>query len=244
MSTSTPGFAGIAFLAGLVSFVSPCVLPLVPAYLSLLTGESLEELREHRRVAARAIPHAGAFIAGFMLVFIVLGLTASAVGALLGDNRRVIAEIGGVVVVLLGLQMMGMLRPIPILMRDTRVHVAGERRRTLWTSFIVGVAFAAGWTPCIGPALAAILALASQQNGSGAAALLLLCYSLGLAIPFALVAVAVDAILPWLAKIRRVLGAIEFLSGAFLVAVGLVLVNDAFLNVAGWFYRFVPQPSI
>jgi cytochrome c-type biogenesis protein len=242
MTSTAPLSAGIAFVAGLVSFVSPCVLPLVPAYLSLLTGESLEELREGERAAARALPHAAAFIAGFMIVFIVLGLTASELGALLGANRRVIAEIGGIVVIVLGLQMMGMIKRIPFIMRDTRVQVAHERR-TLWTSLIVGIAFAAGWTPCIGPILAAILALASQQH-NGTAAFLLLCYSLGLAVPFLLVAAAIDAILPWLARVRRALGAIEFISGAFLVAVGLVLANDAFLNIAGWFYQFVPVPKL
>ncbi len=241
MTSSAPLSVGISFLAGLVSFVSPCVLPLVPAYLSLLTGESLEELRAGNRAAARALPHAAAFIAGFMIVFIILGLTASEIGALLGANRRVIAEIGGVIVIVLGLQMMGMLR-IPMLMMDTRVQVH-RQRRTMWTSLIVGIAFAAGWTPCIGPILAAILALASQQH-NGIAALLLFCYSLGLALPFLIVAAAIDAILPLLARLRRYLRAIEFAAGAFLVVVGLVLANDAFLNVAGWFYNFVPQPKI
>lgn len=242
MSSTAPVTAGIAFLAGLVSFVSPCVLPLVPAYLSLLTGESLEELRGGNRGAARALPHAAAFVAGFMVVFIVLGLTASAVGALLGENRRLISQIGGVIVILLGLQMMGALRRVPFLMRDTRVQVAHERR-TVWTSAVVGVAFAAGWTPCIGPILAAILALASQQH-NGSAAFFLLCYSLGLAVPFLAVAAAFDAILPALARLRPALPAIELVSGAFLVVVGFVLANDAFLNVAGWFYQFVPTPKI
>jgi cytochrome c-type biogenesis protein len=243
MTSAAPVSAGLAFLAGLVSFVSPCVLPLVPAYLSLLTGESLEELREGDRAAARALPHAFAFVGGFMVVFIALGLTASAVGALLGSNRHVIAEIGGVIVIVLGLQMMGMLQRIPLFMRDTRVHVAHERR-TLWTSFIVGLAFAAGWTPCIGPILAAILALASQQQHNATAGFLLFCYSLGLAVPFVAVAAAIDALLPWLARMRRALGVIEFAAGAFLVVVGFVLVNDAFLNVAGWFYQFVPVPKL
>jgi cytochrome c-type biogenesis protein len=241
MNSATPVTAGISFLAGLVSFISPCVLPLVPAYLSLLTGESVETLRAHERAAARAVPHALAFIAGFMIVFIALGLTASALGALLGANRSLIAEIGGIIVIILGLQMMGMLR-IGFFMRDTRVQVQQERR-SLWTSFIVGLAFAAGWTPCIGPTLAAILALASQQH-NGVAALLLFFYSLGLAVPFFVVAAAMDFVIPLLARLRPAMRAIEFASGAFLVLVGLVLVNDAFLRVAGWFYQFVPQPKI
>jgi cytochrome c-type biogenesis protein len=241
MTSTAPLSAGISFLAGLVSFISPCVLPLVPAYLSLLTGESVENLRASDRAAARALPHALAFIAGFMIVFIALGLTASEIGALLGANRNLIAEIGGIIIIVLGLQMMGMIR-FGFIMRDTRVQMQHERR-TVWTSFIVGLAFAAGWTPCIGPILAAILALASQQH-NGTAALLLFCYSLGLAVPFVAVALALDVALPLLMRIRPALRAIEFASGAFLVIVGLVLVNDAFLRVAGWFYRFVPAPKL
>ena len=235
---------GIAFLAGLVSFVSPCVLPLVPAYLSLLTGRSLETLTadetsgELRRLA---VGHALAFIAGFTIVFVALGLTASAFGAALSANRLLIAQIGGCIVVILGLQMMGMLR-IPFLMRDTRVHLQRENR-TYWSSGIVGIAFAAGWSPCIGPILAGILAIASQQHNAEAA-LLLLVYSLGLAVPFFLTALAIGAVLPVLNRVKRFLPVIEFIAGLFLVAVGLVLVNNAFLTVAGWFYQFVPQPKL
>jgi cytochrome c-type biogenesis protein len=243
MTATTHITAGIAFLAGLVSFVSPCVLPLVPAYLSLLTGESLEDLKAETRAAARlqAVAHAAAFVAGFSLIFIGLGLSASAIGGALDANRVLIAQVGGVLVVILGLHMMGMIR-IPWLMMDARFHVQHERR-TLWTSALVGMAFAAGWSPCIGPILAGILAIASQQH-SAQAALLLAFYCLGLAVPFLLAAVAIGMVLPLLNRIKRWLPAIEFASGAFLIVVGLVLVNNAFLNVAGWFYQFVPQPSL
>jgi cytochrome c-type biogenesis protein len=244
MTSPTHITVGIAFLAGLVSFVSPCVLPLVPAYLSLLTGSSLEELQGREGDAglrALAVGHATAFIIGFTLVFVTLGLTASALGAVLSANRELIAQAGGVIVVILGLQMMGMLR-IPFLMRDTRVHVQRERR-TYWTSGLVGIAFAAGWSPCIGPILAGILAIASQQHNAQAAFLLLI-YSLGLAVPFFVTALAIGAVLPMLARIKRFLPAIEFASGLFMVAVGLVLVNNAFYTVAGWFYQFVPAPNL
>lgn len=235
--------AGIAFLAGLVSFVSPCVLPLVPAYLSLLTGESVEDLQYESTRSARVqtIAHALAFVLGFSLVFVALGLSASAIGGALAANRSTIAEIGGVLVVVLGLHMMGMLR-IPWLMMDARLHVRHDRA-TFWTSWLVGMAFAAGWSPCIGPILAGILAIASQQH-SGQAALLLSFYCLGLAVPFLATAAAVGAVLPLLRRIKPSLRAIEFGAGVFLIAVGLVLVNDAFLNVAGWFYQFVPQPKL
>lgn len=233
----------IAFLAGLVSFVSPCVLPLVPAYLSLLTGSSVEELRERddARTRSRAVAHALAFISGFTIVFVALGLTASALGGVLNANRTLIAQVGGVLVVILGLQMMGALR-IPFLMMDTRAHVQSDRR-TYWTSGVVGIAFAAGWSPCIGPILAGILAIASQEHNAEAAWLLLV-YSLGLAVPFFLTALAIGAVLPVLARIKRFLPAIEFAAGVFMIAVGLVLVNNAFLTVAGWFYQFVPQPKL
>jgi cytochrome c-type biogenesis protein len=233
-----------AFAAGFVSFISPCVLPLVPAYLSLLTGESLENLHGAETASAlraTAVGHAVAFVAGFTVVFVLLGLSASAIGGVLNANRILIAQIGGCIVVILGLQMMGMLR-IPFLMMDTRVHLQHEQRN-YWTSGVVGLAFAAGWSPCIGPILAGILAIASQER-SGAAALLLLCYSLGLAVPFLLTAVAIGVVLPVLSRIKRFLPAIEFTAGLFLVAVGLVLVNNAFLSIAGWFYQFVPAPSI
>jgi cytochrome c-type biogenesis protein len=242
--SSTPHLtAGIAFLAGLVSFVSPCVLPLVPAYLSLLTGESLEDLKAETAAAARfqTLAHAIAFVLGFSVVFVALGLTASAIGGALNANRTLISQIGGVLVVILGLQMMGFIR-IPFLMMDKRAHVQHDRR-TFWTSLVVGMAFAAGWSPCIGPILAGILALASQQQ-NGQAAMLLSFYSLGLALPFLLTAAAIGLVLPALARVRRFLPAIEFASGAFLIAVGFVLVNNAFLNVAGWFYQFVPQPKL
>jgi cytochrome c-type biogenesis protein len=233
-----------AFAAGFVSFISPCVLPLVPAYLSLLTGSSVEDLRGSEigsKLRAAAVGHALAFVTGFTLVFVLLGLGASAVGGILNANRILIAQIGGGVVIILGLQMMGILR-IPFLMMDKRVHVQTERR-TYWASGIVGIAFAAGWSPCIGPILAGILAVASQQH-SGVAAALLLCYSLGLAVPFLLTALAIGAVLPVLNRIKRFLPAIDFAAGLFLVAVGLVLVNNAFLSIAGWFYQFVPTPSL
>jgi cytochrome c-type biogenesis protein len=243
MTATTHITAGIAFLAGLVSFVSPCVLPLVPAYLSLLTGESVEDLAAATGTPARlrTLGHAVAFVLGFSAIFIALGLSASAIGGVLDANRSLIAQIGGVLVVILGLQMMGMLQ-IPWLMMDARFHLHRDRA-TFWTSGLVGMAFAAGWSPCIGPILAGILAIAAQQHSTQAAVLLAF-YCLGLAVPFLLAAGAVGAVLPLLRRIRPSLRAIEVAAGAFLIVVGLVLVNDAFLNVAGWFYQFVPQPNL
>lgn len=246
---------GIAFLAGLVSFVSPCVLPLVPAYLSFLTGSSVEELRGTLTPQARArvLGHAVAFIAGFTIVFVALGASASSIGAALRENQVLIARIGGVIVILLGIQMVVYaLEPyVPVLgklrigwfARDTRLQVQPQQR-SLVASAIVGLAFAAGWSPCIGPILALILAMASQANQVLQGAWLLFVYSMGLAVPFLVTAVAIGAVLPVLNRIKRFLPAIEITAGAFMILTGVVLVNYWFLRVAGWFYQFVPQPKL
>ncbi len=232
-----------AFLAGLVSFISPCVLPLIPAYLSFLTGSSLEELKAGGAITQRAnvIGHALAFIAGFTVVFMALGFTASAVGNALLDYRDIVARVGGVVVIVLGLNMIGVFK-IPFLAMDKRPQWRSANRSYL-ASFIVGLGFAAGWSPCIGPILAAILALATQQS-YGIATGLLFVYSLGLAVPFLLTAAAVSRALGALNRIKRYLGAIEIAAGAFLVATGIVLLTGTFTRIAGWFYQYVSVPSL
>lgn len=232
-----------AFLAGLVSFISPCVLPLIPAYLSFLTGTSLEELKAETDASKRAtvLLHALAFIAGFTVVFMTLGFVASAVGQQLITYRDWVARIGGLVVILLGPNMIGVFR-IPALMRDTRASWRSANR-SYWASFVVGLGFAAGWSPCIGPILAAILALATQES-FGMATVLLFIYSMGLALPFLLTALAISQALGALNRIKRYLGAIEVGAGAFLVATGLVLVTGTFTRVAGFFYQYVKPPSL
>ena len=232
-----------AFLAGLVSFISPCVLPLIPAYLSFLTGSSLEELKAEQTAAQRAkvLGHATAFIVGFTVVFMALGFTAGAIGNALLEYRDIIARVGGVVVVILGLNMIGVFK-IPFLMMDKRPQWRSANRSYV-ASFIVGLGFAAGWSPCIGPILASILALASQQS-YGTATGLLFVYSLGLAVPFFLTAAAVSQALGALNKIKKYLGAIEMTAGAFLVATGVVLITGTFTRIAGWFYQYVSPPSL
>jgi len=228
-----------AFLAGVVSFVSPCVLPLIPAYLSFLTGSSLEELKAHSDASerARVLLHALAFIAGFTLVFMALGFTASAIGTALIAYRDWIAKLGGLVVIVLGLNMIGVFK-IPFLMMDKR-----SANRSYVASFLVGLAFAAGWSPCIGPILAGILALATQEQ-YGSATLLLFVYSMGLALPFFITAAAISRALGALNRIKRYLGPIEVGAGAFLVATGVVLFTGTFGRVAGFFYQYVKPPSL
>jgi cytochrome c-type biogenesis protein len=232
-----------AFFAGVVSFISPCVLPLIPAYLSFLTGSSLEELKAQTDAVdrARVMFHALAFIAGFTVVFMALGFTASAIGTVLVDYREWIAKIGGVIVIILGLNMIGVFK-IPFLMMDKRPQYRSANRSYL-ASFFVGLAFAAGWSPCVGPILAGILALATQEKFAQATFLLFV-YSMGLALPFFLTAAGISRALGALNRVKRYLGVIEIGAGAFLVATGIVLVTGSFGRVAGYFYQYVKPPSL
>ena len=236
--------AGIAFLAGLVSFISPCVLPLVPAYLSFLTGSTIEELQANTAAPARArvLAHAVAFIIGFTIVFVALGASASAVGMLFKTNRHIIAQIGGAIIIILGLQMIGVFR-LKFLAMDKRLHLQ-PGKRSLFMSGVVGVAFAAGWSPCIGPILAAILAIASQAGGAAQGAWLLFIYSMGLAVPFIALALAFGAVLPVLNRMKRSLRIVEIVAGVFMIFVGIVLLTDKFLIIAGKLYQYVPTPKI
>ena len=232
-----------AFLAGLVSFVSPCVLPLIPAYLSFLTGSSLEELRAENDVRnrSRVVLHALAFIAGFTVIFMLIGMSASEVGSLFAEHKDLIARVGGAIVILLGLNMLGVFR-IRALAADRRIRVQSANR-SLFASFLVGIGFAAGWSPCIGPILSAILLLASQERLAAASGLLFV-YSMGLAIPFLITAAAITQALGALNRIKRYLGAIEIGAGVFLVGTGIVLVTLSFWRVAGFVYQYVKPPSL
>jgi len=231
--------------AGLLSFISPCVLPLVPAYLSFLTGSSVEELRDgtqglHR---GKVFLHAVAFTLGFSFIFItIFGLGSAALGAAFAANKDLIAKIGGVVIVILGLNMMGVFR-IPFLMMTKKVQVHSPNR-SLLASFLVGVGFAAGWSPCVGPFLASVILLASQQTNIANAVFLLAVYSLGLAIPFLIAAAAISFSLAAMNRIKRFLGPIEFVAGGLLVATGCIAFFGLFSKVASFFSQFIPTPSL
>jgi len=232
-----------AFLAGLISFVSPCVLPLIPAYLSFLTGSSLEELKAQSDAVSRArtMLHALAFVAGFTVVFMAIGLSASALGSVFVDYKDWIARIGGAVVIVLGLNMVGLFK-IPALMMDKRLQFRSANR-SLFASFLVGIGFAAGWSPCIGPILSLIILRASQQH-YGQAIFFLFVYSMGLAVPLLLTAAAITQALKALNRIKRYLGAIEIGAGIFLILTGLVIITGSFGRVAGFFYQYVKPPSL
>ena len=239
-----------AFLAGIVSFVSPCVLPLIPAYLSFLTGSSLEELKARSDAGSRArvMLHALCFVAGFTVVFMLIGLSASALGSFFASDqiagatvKEWIARIGGGIVIILGLNMIGLFK-IPALMMDKRIQVRSVNR-SFFASFLVGIGFAGGWSPCIGPILSLIILKATQEQYA-VASLLLFVYSMGLAVPLLITAAAITQSLGVLNRVKRYLNAIEIGAGVFLVATGLVIVTGTFGRVAGFFYQYVKVPSI
>ena len=231
----TPSFA-LAFVAGLLSFLSPCVLPLVPSYVGFLTGLSLEELERRRRTA---LVHALWFIAGFSLIFIALGATASALGALLLHAQVWIGRIGGVVVVLFGLSLLGVVRPA-FLLRERRIELAHKPVGYFGSAF-VGITFGAAWTPCIGPILGAILTLAAAQASVAQGTALLTAYALGLAIPFFITALALDRFLAWFQRFRPYIVWVDRIAGVLLIVLGVLLVTDRFTLLASWLQGLTPE---
>ncbi len=228
----------IAFMAGVLSFLSPCVLPLVPSYLSFVTGMSLEDLQEgfDRR---RVLTHSVLFVSGFTLIFVLLGAGATFVGSFLLANSDWIARIGGAVIIIFGLHLMGVFQLLPLL-REKRVHLANKPAGYVGTVG-VGMAFGAGWTPCIGPVLGAIMTMAASQEQLGTGMLLLFVYSMGLAIPFLLAALALERFLRAFSRARRYLPLIQKAAGLLLVLLGILLVTGSFVVLAAWLNRYTPE---
>lgn len=228
MSDTVTVSFGIAFLAGLASFLSPCVLPLVPSYVTFVTGVTLDELATRGRAAARrrAALHASLFVLGFTLVFVALGATATALGATLRRSLPLIQQIGGVVIALFGLWMLGVVR-VPPLMRERRMQLA-KKPAGMAGSVLVGVAFGAGWTPCVGPVLASILLYAGLSMTMERGMLLLLVYALGLGVPFWLAAVGFNWYLAGAGRLTRWLRPIKLVAAVMLVAVGVLLFTGRF----------------
>lgn len=231
----TPSFT-LAFVAGLLSFLSPCVLPLIPSYVGFLTGLTLEELDRRR---GTALLHALWFVAGFSAIFIALGATASALGVLLLHAQVWIGRVGGVVVILFGLYLFGVLRP-GFLARERKLHLSRKPLGYLGSAF-VGVTFGAAWTPCIGPILGAILTLAAAQASVGHGAALLTAYALGLALPFVATALALDRFLAWFQRFRPHLAWVERIAGVLLILLGLLLLTDRFTLLASWLQGLTPE---
>ena len=221
----------LAFIAGVLSFLSPCVLPLVPTYLAYVGGST-----DARRAAL--VGKSLFFVAGFSLIFIALGASASALGSVLRSNRALFMGAGGVVVVLFGLVMLGVIR-IPLLYRDSRMQYRGETR-TPWGALLLGMAFAAGWTPCIGPILGSILTLAGASGTLMHGVGLLAVYALGLAVPFLAAALALEPFLRVSKGLRRYLPWIERGAGALLVVAGLLMLTGTYTVLNSFLIRVTP----
>jgi cytochrome c-type biogenesis protein len=224
-----------AFVAGLLSFLTPCVLPLVPSYIGFLTGLSLDDLPGHRRAA---LAHALWFVAGFSLIFVALGATASAIGLVLLHEQVWIARLGGVLVIVFGLYLLGVVQP-GFLMRERRWHLA-QKPAGYFGSGLVGITFGAAWTPCIGPILGAILTLAAAEASLGRGIGLLAAYSLGLAIPFLVAAAALERFLGWFQQFRRYIVWVDRAAGVLLLLLGLLLITDRFTLLASWLQGLTP----
>jgi len=232
-----------ALIAGLLSFLSPCVLPLVPAYLSYISGVSVNELRQHNEGTALVRRHALIqslwFISGFSLIFIALGVSATLLGQWLLTHMSILGKIAGAIIVAFGLHYTGLIR-IPLLMMDTRFEARGVNARHGIGALILGAAFAFGWTPCIGPILGAILAVAGIQAELSHGIVLLFAYSLGLAIPFLLAALATDSFLRWSQGFKRHLAVVEKVSGVLLIVVGVLIFIGSFSMISGWLIQWFP----
>jgi cytochrome c-type biogenesis protein len=226
----------LAFTAGLLSFLSPCVLPLIPSYVTFITGMSLDEVRDRRRTA---MVHSLLFIAGFSLIFLALGATATVLGRALLAYRDWISRVGGALIIVFGLYLLGAFN-VGFLARERRVHIADKPLGYLGT-VLVGIAFGAGWTPCIGPILGSILIYTSSTADLGRGLLLLAVYSLGLAVPFLLASVAINRFLATFARFRRHMVWVSRAGGVLLIAIGILLVTNYFTILASTLQALTPD---
>lgn len=224
----------IAFVAGVVSFLSPCVLPLIPGYISMLSGTSMEELKGSGQTALmeRVFRNAIAFVIGFSVVFVALGASATEVGNFLSSHRTVFNIVAGIIIIVFGVHLTGIIK-LPFLYRDTRLNT-GAPGRGLAGAFILGFVFAFGWTPCIGPILAGILALAATRNTVFQGMFLLAVYSAGLAIPFLLTSLGLGQFLKFYGRFKRHLHAVEVGSGVLLILIGALIALNRFTILSGY----------
>ena len=225
-----------AFAAGLISFLSPCVLPLVPGYISIISGFSLDQLKDDQQKATlrrTLLINSMMFILGFSITFITLGASATWLGQVLASRMQLLYRIAGLVIIVFGVHLLGIIK-INFLYRDKRFHNV-EKPRGLLGALVLGLAFAFGWTPCIGPILAAILTIASTREAIGEGVALLAVYSMGLGIPFLLTSLGLNQFLKFYGRFKRHFRAVEVASGALVIAVGVLILTNNLSRLAGWF---------
>jgi cytochrome c-type biogenesis protein len=225
-----------AFAAGLVSFLSPCVLPLVPGYLSIISGSSLEQLKAQEKDSSlfrTVVMNSIMFIIGFSITFILLGATASWLGKLLLAHRDLFSKLAGLVLIVFGIHLTGLVK-INTLYRDKRFHNV-QKPRGLFGALVLGLAFAFGWTPCIGPILASILAIATTEGTVTQGMFLLGVYAAGLGIPFLLTSLALNQFLSFYGRFKKHFHAVEVLSGALVIAVGILILTGMLTRLNTWF---------
>jgi len=237
----------LAFLGGILSFVSPCVLPLVPSYISFVTGISFEELtgegEENGKLKKVILLNSLMFILGFSTVFVViLGSSAQLLGNLFMEYQDLVRKIGGLVIILLGIHIIGIIN-FNILQRDKRLHFFKEKPSGLLGSFLVGIGFAAGWTPCIGPILSAIFAVAATSENPWSGMLLFVAYSAGLAIPFLLTSLGINTFLRHFTRLKRHMRVVSIVTGIFLIVTGLLIFTNSLGIIAGYLNSLIPSIS-
>lgn len=215
---------GISFIAGVLSFLSPCILPLIPIYISYITGISVKQLQEEPKNTLKILIISLFFIAGFTLVFVLMGITATAIGNFILKNKNILRIIGGIIIVIFGFHLTGILK-IKKLYTQKRIVFKNEKTGYL-SSFLLGIAFSAGWTPCVGPVLSSILIIAANEKTILRGTLLLFFYSIGIGIPFLITSLLLNKILSFFNKIKKYYKTIEIITGLLLIILGILL----FLN--------------
>ncbi|MGR3614846.1 MAG: cytochrome c biogenesis CcdA family protein [Paracoccaceae bacterium] len=228
----------VALIGGLISFLSPCVLPIVPPYLAYMSGVSIGEIQGTAAARRKAIIAALFFVMGLSTVFLLLGFAASAFGTFVLKNQELFAQISGVVVIIFGLHFLSVFR-IPILDREARIET-GESGGSAFGAYILGLAFAFGWTPCIGPQLGAILSLAASESSVARGTFLLGIYAMGLGVPFLLAAIFLTRSIVLMNKLKRHMNLIEKIMGALLIFVGFMLVTGLFTSFSWWLLETFP----
>ena len=233
---SGPGQILAAFAAGLISFLSPCVLPLVPGYISIISGFTLDQLKDQQKQASltrMVLLNSVMFIAGFSLTFMALGASATWLGQVLAARMRLLSQIAGLIIIVFGIHLLGIVK-INFLYKDKRFHSI-EKPRGVLGALVLGLAFAFGWTPCIGPILAGILTIASTKQTVAQGVFLLAIYSMGLGIPFVLTSLGLNKFLAFYSRFKRHFHAVEMVSGALVIAVGVLILTNNLSRLAVWF---------